>query len=76
MREVFVIRAVTRVGDDLACGRIHSLCRNSGFGCGQCGRLRAMHDLKHLVHLLGGLAHYEGAADVRLITFHRASPIH
>src|SRR5260370_31927263 len=77
MGEELVIRAVARVGNDLACCGV----RGPGFRTRPRGRQRgalgSMHRIEDLLHLVIGLgfAEDERARDVGLITFHRTATI-
>src|SRR5689334_2975895 len=75
MGEVFVIRTVAGVCDHLARGRVHRLSLYSGLCGRECRRLRTMHDLKVLLHLVARLAKDEGAADVRFVSFSGAATV-
>src|SRR3981189_1533017 len=75
MREIFVVRAVARVGDDLTRGGVDG----AGFysrlrGC-QRGALGSMYDVENLFHFVAGFAEYKGARDIGRVAFHRAATV-
>src|SRR6185369_9016878 len=75
VREVFVIRSVTCVGDDLARGVVDTATRLPGSRRFVGSFLRTMNDVEDLLLLVGGLAHNEGATDVRAVAFDLAAAI-
>src|SRR5579864_1359839 len=62
--EVFIVGAVTGVGNYFARGRVYRLALGAGLGRRQRGLLRPMHNLKILLHLVSGFSQHHGPADV------------
>src|ERR1700678_1552804 len=77
--KILVVRTVARVSNYFSCGRIDSTTFRSWSCRGQGGRLRAMHDVEHFVHLVPGffleLSQDKSASYVGLISFHNAAVI-
>ena len=76
MREVRVPGTIASIDDDLARRGIDVAAGDSGARRLERRGLRAVHDLKHVLHLLRGLAQHERAADVGTVAFHPAAPVH
>jgi len=73
--EEFIVGTKAGVADYLSGGGIYFLAGNAG-PCGPKGsRLGTMDNIEHALHSVAGFAHYEGARNVRLIAFHRATVI-
>ena len=74
--EKLVIGTVAGVDNDFARGGIHRPTFRSGLGGGECGTLRAMHDIENLPHLVAGFAEHKSPRDIGSVALHLAASIH
>ena len=74
-RPATVIKTETRVVHHFARGRIHRIAESARPCRRQSRALSLMHNIENLLHLLGGFAENEGAADVGFVMLHRAPAI-
>ncbi len=73
--EVGIVGAEASVVNDFAGGGIDRSAGKAGFGCGKCGGLGAMDDVKDVLLPVGWLAKGKAAADVGLIALDGAAVI-